>query len=121
MKALFKNIAVITLALTFTCVHTASAAGLKERMAQRLPQIITLKTQGIVGENNHGYLEFIGSRSNESLINDENSDRKKVYIAISKQQGAPLDVVEKRRAAQIESMGGSGEWFQDKQGEWYKK
>lgn len=32
------------------------AGGIKERMKERLPVIAELKTQGIIGENNKGYL-----------------------------------------------------------------
>ena len=37
----------------------AGAADIKVRMQERLPTIVQMKTEGIVGENNKGYLEFV--------------------------------------------------------------
>ncbi len=121
MKTVFKYIVVSVLFLACMSGTAVQAAGVKARMKARLPEIIALKAQGVVGENNRGYLEFIGSRVKEALVTAENSDRRKVYMAIARQQGAGLEIVEKRRAAQIESKGRPGEWFQDPGGKWYKK
>jgi uncharacterized protein YdbL (DUF1318 family) len=121
MKTVFKYIVVSVLFLAFMSGAAVQAAGVKDRMKARLPEIIALKAQGVVGENNRGYLEFIGTKVKEALVKAENSDRKKVYMAIAGQQGASLEIVEKRRAAQIASKGRPGEWFQDPGGKWYKK
>ena len=37
----------------------AGAADIKARMQQRLPTIVQLKNEGIVGENNKGFLEYL--------------------------------------------------------------
>jgi uncharacterized protein YdbL (DUF1318 family) len=100
----------------------AGANEIKARMKSRLPAISQLKSAGIVGENNRGYLGFVTSVKKEvSLVNAENSDRKKVYSAIAKQQGTSDDLVGQRRAKQIASRAKSGEWLQDDSGKWYKK
>ena len=100
----------------------AGANEIKARMKSRLPAISQLKSAGIVGENNRGYLGFVTSEKKEvSLVNAENSDRKKVYSAIAKQQGTSDDLVGQRRAKQIASRAKSGEWLQDDSGKWYKK
>ena len=91
-------------------------------MKNRLPEIVTLKDKGILGETNRGYLQFPGSaKEKEDIVNAENSDRKKVYEAIAKQQGVTIEVVEKRRALQIAEIAKPGHWLQDEAGKWYQK
>jgi len=109
------------LGLLITDVHS-SAAEIKERMIARLPVIKALKDKGIVGENNQGYLEFIGKKKEkEDVIAAENSDRKQVYEAIAKQQSTTVEVVGKHRAVQIAEKSQPGEWLQDANGKWYRK
>jgi len=112
---------VLILGLLITDVH-ASAAEIKQRMIDRLPVIKALKDKGIVGENNQGYLEFIGKKKEkEDVIAAENSDRKQVYEAIAKQQSTTVEVVGKHRAVQIAEKAQAGEWLQDANGKWYQK
>jgi uncharacterized protein YdbL (DUF1318 family) len=98
------------------------AKEIKARMAKRLPVINQLKAKGIVGENNQGYLQFVGSKKEKAdVVNAENADRKKVYEAIAKQQKTTAALVGKRRAAQIAQIAGKGEWIQSADGKWKKK
>ena len=76
-------ITIISLLLSVILITGASAfAGsekIKARMKERLPVIKVLKAEGVIGENNIGYLEFIGNnKTKEDVINAENSDRAKV-------------------------------------------
>ena len=99
-----------------------SANDIKTRMKNRLPEIIELKTDGIVGENNRGYLEFIGDKKvKPDVVAAENEDRNIVYQAIAKQQGTTAELVGKRRALQIIEKAGPGEWVQDESGKWIQK
>ncbi len=101
---------------------SAFAEDIKSRMIARLPAIKALKAKGIVGENNKGYLQFIGkNKEKEDVVNAENSDRKAVYSAIAKQQGTTVDLVGKHRAIQIAKKAEGGEWLQDANGKWYQK
>jgi uncharacterized protein YdbL (DUF1318 family) len=100
----------------------AGADDIKARMKSRLPTIVQLKSAGVIGEDNKGYLDFVSSTRKEvSLVNAENSDRKKVYNAIAKQQGTSVELVGQRRAIQIADRAKPGEWIQDKSGNWHKK
>jgi uncharacterized protein YdbL (DUF1318 family) len=100
----------------------AGADDIRSRMKARLPVIKALKSQGIVGENNQGYLEFLGEKKEkENIVSAENADRGIVYKAIAKQQGTTVQVVGKRRAIQIAEKANPGEWIQDKSGKWIKK
>ncbi len=99
-----------------------SMKAIKGRMKARLPIIKTLKARNIIGENNRGYLEFIGnSRERQSVVMAENKDRRKIYAFIASQHGTEIDVVEKHRAAQIHKKADKGEWLQDAGGKWYRK
>jgi hypothetical protein len=101
---------------------SAVADDIKTRMKNRLPVIKKLKTQGIVGENNKGYLQFIGGKKAEAdVVASENEDRKTVYKAIAKQQGTTAELVGKRRALQIAKKASPGEWVQDASGKWIQK
>lgn len=103
-------------------VSGAQAASIKDRMAERIPAINSLKDQGVIGENNKGYLEYrVAKKIEEKLVADENVDRSAVYHAIGKNQGASPELVGQRRAKMIVESGKSGHWFQKPDGTWFKK
>jgi len=101
----------------------AGADDIKARMQQRLPTIVKLKSEGLVGENNKGYLEFVpGAAQKEAgIISAENNDRETVYGAIAKQQSTSHQLVGERRANQIGQNASPGSWLQDSSGKWYRK
>jgi uncharacterized protein len=100
----------------------SSSTDIKQRMIARLPVIKSLKDKGLVGENNKGYLEFIGKKKEQQdVVAAENSDRKQVYEAIAKQQSTTVEVVGKHRAVQIADKAQAGDWLQDANGKWYQK
>jgi uncharacterized protein YdbL (DUF1318 family) len=101
----------------------AGANDIKNRMQERLPSIVQMKADAIIGENNMGFLEFVpgAAKREENVISEENNDRQTVYNAIAKQQGATAEIVGKRRANQIAQNASPGEWLQDDSGKWYKK
>ena len=118
----FSTFFFIFIASTLFLTTSVQSAGIKERMAGRIPAINTLKAQGAIGENNKGFLEYrTGSKPQPQLVADENTDRAKVYGAISKQQGASAVLVGERRANMIAQIGNAGQWFQKPDGTWYKK
>ena len=91
-------------------------------MRSRLPDLVTLKSRGIVGENNQGYLEFVGgAQDKQAVVAAENKDRRLVYEGIARRQGTSPNLVGQRRALQIEANSAAGEYVQDKSGKWYRK
>ena len=113
--------AVFILALLITNGY-ASSQDIKQRMIERLPVIAALKAKGLIGEDNRGFLQFIGQKKeNEAVVTAENKDRQMVYEAIAKQQGTTVELVGQHRAIQIADKAQSGEWLQDANGKWYKK
>ena len=118
----------LTKILTFLLIGTfltgvsAFADDIKTRMKNRLPVIKELKAKGIVGEDNKGYLQFVGgNKAKADVVAAENKDRKTVYAAIAKQQGTTAELVGKRRAVQIAKKANKGEWVQDASGKWLQK
>lgn len=113
---------ILGIAAVLTIADSVPAQGIKERMKERLPVIVELKTQGIVGENNRGYLDFVGNvKTHEALIVQENQDRKTVYAHIAKQQNTSLSVVEKNRALQLIERAAPGTYVQMPDGTWVQK
>jgi len=117
---------IITVLLVFALgllISNAYASdSIKQRMIDRLPDINKLKDRGIIGENNLGFLEFIGNQKEKAdLVQAENVDRKSVYEAIAKKQGTSVKVVGQHRAVQIADKALAGEWLQDANGKWYQK
>ena len=118
----FTKILAFVLVGIFAAGISVFADDIKARMKQRLPVIIALKAKGIVGENNAGYLEFIGAKKEKAdVVAAENEDRQTVYAAIAKQQGTTVELVGKRRALQIAQKADKGEWIQDTSGKWLQK
>ncbi len=112
---------ILTLLLigTFMTGVSAFADDIKARMKNRLPVIKELKAKGIVGEDNKGFLQFVGgNKAKADVVAAENKDRKTVYAAIAKQQGTTAERVGKRRAVQIAKKADKGEWVQDTAGNW---
>ena len=121
-----KNVCAAVFAILLCFVFAAgafpSAQEIRNRMIARLPDIKELKAKGLVGENNKGFLEFIGQRKEkQDLVAAENQDREKVYQAIARQQGTTVELVGKHRAIQIADKAQPGEWLQDATGKWYQK
>ena len=106
----------------FVLGTTLFADDIKARMKNRLPVIKKLKAEGLVGEDNKGYLQFVGGKKAEAdVVAAENKDRETVYTEIAKQQGTTAELVGKRRALQIANKAAPGEWIQDAGGNWIQK
>lgn len=120
----FKLLNVLTFIVLMIFVFNSFtySADIKDRMKARLPVIKELKAKGIIGENNKGYLEFVGKGIIKSdVVDAENNDRKEVYAGIAKQLGTTVDVVGKRRANEKAGSAEHDEWIQKESGEWYQK
>lgn len=121
-KKLIISLSCFIIAAFLSHTSSAFAEGIKDRMINRLPIIKELKSSGVLGENNIGYLEFRQAPgSSQDVVNEENSDRTTVYTAIAEKQGATVDFVGKRRAVQISENAEPGTWLQNNDGQWYKK
>ena len=104
-------------------VAAESAATIKANMQKRLPAINALLKRGVVGESNNGYLAVLGTLTEEErkVVEAENQDRKTVYSAIARQQGATVELVGQRRALQIAERAQAGTRIQNAEGKWQTK
>ncbi len=118
-----KNIIIsIVLIIGFLIPTAVFSEGIKERMKERLPVIVDLKTKGVVGEDFNGFLAFVTDEMLEQdIVDDENQDRKTIYTYIAKKEGASVELVGQRRAQQIIEHAEPGEFFQREDGSWYQK
>jgi hypothetical protein len=121
-KKVYFAVLAILLFIVFAAGAFPSAKEIRARMLARLPEIKVLKDKGLVGENNNGFLEFVGQqKEKQEVVSAENRDREMVYKAIAKQQGTAVELVGKHRAIQIANKARPGEWLQDANGKWYQK
>jgi uncharacterized protein YdbL (DUF1318 family) len=103
-----------------------SSAGFSESLAQKMkarrPTIEALKKEGLLGENNQGYLSFVtATKKNEDIVSAQNADRRKGYQIVALQQGVTVDKISKVRAAYYAKKTKSGQWYQNNSGQWIKK
>ena len=122
MKRVTSSSIIIILAVILLSATSAFTQDIKERMKNRLPIIIELKNNGIIGENSLGYLEFVdAAREKQDVVRAENKDRETVYKAIAGKQKTTVENVGKRRAQQIAQKADPGDWLKNEKGEWYQK
>ena len=111
---------VLTSFLLFSTI--VSADDITERMTSRRPVIEALKKEGLLGENNKGYLEFVTTNQKQKdVVDAQNEDRKKGYEIVSKKQGVSIEQVAKIRSAYYAKNAESGEYIQDASGKWIRK
>lgn len=122
MKTFFVRLLFVSVLLLGVAPLTQAQdlGAIRSRMEQRVGQIDALKTQGIVGENNRGFLE-VRSGDDHGVSAAENADRTAVYAAIAQKTGATADAVGKARAKQIAGASAKGVWVQAENGQWAKK
>lgn len=99
----------------------AVKSALESRKA-RFGELKSLKAQGLVGENNRGYVQLLGGPAqNKSVVDAENRDRKLIYQTIVEQNGLAADslaTVEKVFAKVQANKADHGEKVQDEAGQW---
>lgn len=120
----FLLLAGLLLALTGTALAETDASVLRQRMEARLPAIDRLKAQQLLGENNRGLLEWRAAVPNErsgQLVEEENRDRRAVYVLLARQTGGTPEAVARLRARNIAKASAPGIWIQHEDGNWYLK
>ncbi|MFA5059148.1 MAG: YdbL family protein [Candidatus Omnitrophota bacterium] len=95
-----------------------------ENRKNRYEQLRQLKSQGIVGEGNRGYVvALIDDASAKSLVASENNDRKSIYRAIEQQNNLTnaLETIEKVFAQVQKDKAAAGDKIQNEDGSWVIK
>jgi uncharacterized protein len=113
----------IMLLSIFLLIGVSVHAGIKDRMAERLPVINKLKAALLIGEGNKAYLVLKGtvSAADQKVIDAENADREKIYKMLAKKTKVTVEKMQSRRAEQIAKKSKKGIWLQKTDGTWYKK
>ena len=87
-------------------------------------QLKELKMQGIIGENNRGYVDLLKENPvAKALVEKENKDRRVIYSAIAEQNNlaGALRTIEGVFAQVQRDKAASGEKIQNENGEWTTK
>ncbi len=95
-------------------------------MKARYATLKKLKAKGIIGENLKGYVEIINSDKNteketKTVVNNENSDRKKLYKLIAEKNKTAAKDVAINNAIRIFKKADDNEYFKNKKGAWVLK
>ncbi|MGE0269197.1 MAG: YdbL family protein [Candidatus Omnitrophota bacterium] len=95
-----------------------------ENRRSRYDQIQDLKKQGLIGENNQGYISVLKHKVEiVDVIEAENRDRKVIYetIASQNQLGGAINKIEKVFASVQREKAQAGEKVQLENGNWVSK
>lgn len=95
-----------------------------ENRRSRFDQLKSLKAQGIVGENNRGYVEVLkNDPSVRSLVESENNDRRVIYKTIEVQNDlfGARETIEKVFAQVQRDKANPGDKTQTEDGVWVVK
>ena len=98
-------------------------AALEARKA-RFEQLRALKDQGLMGENNHGYVEALrDDEQAKTLAEAENKDRKFIYKTIEQQNNLTdaMATIEKVFAQVQQDKAITGDKIQQENGQWVTK
>ena len=90
----------------------------------RFDQMRALKTAGVLGENNHGYIEVLKEQSSAKALADaENQDRQVIYKTIAEQNGLEnaLATIEGVFAQVQRDKADAGDQIQTEDGQWIAK
>jgi len=112
------------LLISFLTLSSANAdSNLTNRMKARLPEVLSAKNNGVIGENVDGMLLVRTKSSKEvgNLVNAENKDRKNLFELLAKKTGGETSDVAKKFAKGIASKAKKGHWFKKSSGNWVSK
>jgi uncharacterized protein YdbL (DUF1318 family) len=115
---------VLFLGLVFAVAGQAETeSDVQNRMISRVAAVDALKTAGLVGETNRGFLEQRGRLNPEQsrVLAEENADRRTIYGMIASRSGLTIGVVGEGRAEQIRQRSAPGVWLQSPNGDWFQK
>jgi uncharacterized protein YdbL (DUF1318 family) len=122
-KSLPSLLALFAVLMLTSDLRAETEADIQARMIERVPAVDQLKTSGLVGENNRGFLEQRSrlDAKQGKVLADENADRRALYGIIASRSGLSIGVVGEGRSEQIRDRSAKGVWLQGTDGKWYEK
>jgi uncharacterized protein YdbL (DUF1318 family) len=103
---------------------TPEVSSALENRKARFEQLRELKAQGVIGENNQGYLTvLVEGKGAEEVVQKENDDRKVIYQTIAEQNDLKdeLQTIETVFAQVQRDKSISGDQLQNEDGSWITK
>ena len=93
------------------------------RMKARLPDVLSAKDAGTVGEGVDGFLHLRQSSNSEAaeLVNLENTDRKELFKDLATKTGGDVSAVAHKFSQGIATKAKKGHWFKKTSGNWVQK
>ncbi len=103
------------------------------RRRNRMGEIQTLKNARFIGEGKSGYLGIVKLPTGKletgedyadytrRLIQQENSDRRALYLQNADKKGDSLELIEREYARRWQDISYPGEWIEKPDGTWYAK
>lgn len=122
MKTFFVRLIFVSVLLLGSAplMQAQDLGAIRARMEKRIGEIDELKSKGVLGEDNRGFLD-VRSGNDRGVAAAENADREVVYGALAKKTGVSADAVGKARAKKIAAATAPGVWVQGEDGNWSKK
>ncbi|MDG0963908.1 MAG: DUF1318 domain-containing protein [Opitutales bacterium] len=98
-------------------------SNLTTRMKARLPDVLSAKNSGVIGEGLNGLLSVRdkATDSDKKLVADENKDRQAIFQLLAKKTGGDPGDVAKKFAKGIAAKAKKGHWFKNSSGSWVSK
>ncbi len=93
------------------------------RRKGRYSEIVSLESQGVLGENSSGMLVVrkSSSASVANMVSEENSDRMLIYRGIAKKNGTSVESVQEVYAERLQKSAPSGTPIETGNGSWQTK
>ncbi len=100
----------------------ADLGELRRRFQERYPALLEIKRAGKAGETYLGYVEVRTevTKDQQTLIGQENADRRTLYEELARQEKTTPEVVAERNAKRNFERAASGEWLKHVDG-WKQK
>lgn len=113
----------VTVFAVTSVAHADEMEQLKARFQERETKLQKLKTEGAAGETFQGFIETPKTATDEvkKLLEEENTDRRRLYALIAQKEGGTPDLVADRAARRNFSRAKSGEMLKFPDGVWRKK
>jgi uncharacterized protein YdbL (DUF1318 family) len=115
-------IAVFVIPATSLFAADSKKEELQKRFRARYGQVQQLKKDGVIGETDEGFVDFVKERDSKAadLVDQENADRRELYKLIAKNEGTDEATVAKHNAQRNFEKAKAGEYLRV-DGKWKKK
>ena len=104
--------------------HAEDRKEIQSRIDKRLPVLEKARDAGTIGETTAGQIEFVKSDSDgklKELVDEENKDRKALFVIIASESGGTIEDVTKTYAKKLFEIAKPEHYLKGKNGVWIQK